>query len=86
MSEEEKPTRARVPRPPARGFLPRNVVKVTPADNMNAERLAPMTFNMPRDWHTEFKMTSTVYGISMKELLIECFSAWKREQIAKSKE
>jgi len=78
---ETKQTRAAVP-PPRKSFLPDPVVAtpVGAADNMKAERLAPMTFNMPRDWHTRFKMTATAHGMNMKELLIASFAAWEREQ------
>lgn len=72
-------TRANVPAPKRKGFLPETAV-VQPAQNMSGERLAPMTFNMPRDWHIEFKTTATLNGMNMKELLIDCFEAWKREQ------
>lgn len=52
-------------------------------DNKTGERLAPMTFNMPREWHIRFKMTAASRGISMKELLVESFAAWEREQRGK---
>jgi hypothetical protein len=42
--------------------------------------LAPMTFNMPRGWHFEFKMEATRLGISMHELLKLSFVAYKRER------
>ena len=73
----EKKTRAAVP-PPRQNFLP-EIVPVSAANNMKGERLAPMTFNMPRDWHTKFKMTATANGMNMKDLLLECFAAWERE-------
>jgi hypothetical protein len=79
----EKTTRAAVP-PPPRQFLP-NIDAPLPASNMRAEDIAPMTFNMPRDWHTRFKMTATAYGMNMKELLLESFAAWEREQKTKAK-
>lgn len=79
MSEPK--TRAAVPAP-RKGFLPETTV-VQAADNMSGDRLAPMTFNMPRDWHTEFKTTAVVNNMSMKELLIEAFNSWKREQAQK---
>jgi hypothetical protein len=59
----------RVPTPPSSGQA---------ADNMKDERLAPMTFNMPPDWHREFKATAAMNGISMKDLLIESFAAWQK--------
>jgi hypothetical protein len=70
-------TRAAVP-PPRKSFLP-ETVEVEASDNMKAEKLAPMTFNMPRDWHTEFKTTAVLHGMNMKELLQASFEAWKRE-------
>lgn len=48
------------------------------AENFSAERLVGMTFNMPVDWHREFKTTAVVEGISMRELLMRCFDAYKR--------
>lgn len=39
-----------------------------------------MTFNMERDWHTKFKMTAVSRGMGMRQLLIESFAAWEREQ------
>jgi G:T-mismatch repair DNA endonuclease (very short patch repair protein) len=81
MSEPEKKTRANVPAPKSnRKFMPETINRGRAADNMNADRLAPMTFNMPRDWHTEFKTSAVLHGMSMKDLLIECFEAWKREK------
>lgn len=49
-----------------------------PAENFATERLVGMTFNMPRDWHTEFKMRSVAEGISMRELLVRSFDAYKK--------
>lgn len=71
-------TRAVVPPPKKKGFLPEQA-EVKPANNMKGEKLADMTFKMPRDWHTEFKTTATLNGMNMKELLIASFDAWKRE-------
>ena len=81
-----KTTRAAVP-PPRKSFLPERIesAPVGAANNMKGERLAPMTFNMPRDWHTRFKVTAATLGIDMKTLLIESFAAWEREQKAKAK-
>lgn len=53
------------------------------ADNMSAIKTADMTFKMPPAWHGEFKATAAVHGMSMKELLVASFEAWKREQKAK---
>lgn len=39
-----------------------------------------MTFNMERDWHTKFKMAAVSRGMDMRQLLIESFAAWEREQ------
>ena len=78
----EKKTRANVPTPPSarRGFLTSVDYVPEPVNNMKGEKLAPMTFNMPRNWHTDFKTTATLHGMNMKELLMECFDAWKKEQ------
>ena len=75
-------TRAKIT-PPRQSFLPSAPAAPVVANNMKAERLAPMTFNMPRDWHTRFKMAAVQRGINMKDLLIECFAAWEREQSGK---
>lgn len=73
-------TRAAVPAPRNKSFLPTEGAKVAPATNMSKERLAPMTFNMPIDWHRRFKMAAVQEGINMKDLLFQCFEAWLREQ------
>ena len=51
------------------------------ADNFATEQLVGMTFNMPKDWHTEFKMTAVVEGIPMRDLLVRCFDAWKKSRV-----
>jgi hypothetical protein len=80
---QAKKTRAAVPPPKQKSFLP-DTKAVQPANNMKEKKEVPMTFNMPKDWHTEFKTTSIIHGYgSMKEFLFECFAAWKREQEAK---
>ena len=43
------------------------------------EPLAPMTFNMPRAWHTRFKIRAIKHGISMKAQLIESFDALEEQ-------
>jgi hypothetical protein len=48
------------------------------AENFSAERLIGMTFNMPVDWHRDFKTTAVIEGISMRELLFRSFEAYKR--------
>lgn len=73
-------TRAAVPPPKKKGFIPDSLKVTEAARNMKGDRLAPMTFNMPKDWHTEFKTAAVLQDMSMKELLVECFEAWKREQ------
>jgi hypothetical protein len=72
-------TRANIA-PPKRSYLPENIPAPDPVNNMRGEDLAPMTFNMPRGWHVRFKMTAAAHGTSMKDLLIEAFAAWEREQ------
>lgn len=49
------------------------------AANLPTERLVGMTFNMPKDWHREFKMTAVIEGISMHELLLQCFETYKKK-------
>lgn len=36
-----------------------------------------MTFNMPVDWHTRFKMRSIQDGMNMTEMLYQCFLAYE---------
>lgn len=43
------------------------------------EPLAPMTFNMPREWHTRFKLRAAERGISMKALLLEIVGKWEED-------
>jgi hypothetical protein len=73
-------TRAEIAAPRRKNFLPELPEAPAPANNMRSEHLAPMTFNMPRGWHTRFKMTATMHGISMKDLLLQAFAVWEREQ------
>lgn len=47
------------------------------------EQKIGMTFNMPKDWHTTFKMTATMNGMNMTELLFEAFEAWMQVQSLK---
>lgn len=83
MSKEEKNV-VSIPAPKRKTqFLPETPAAPAPADNMRAERLAPMTFNMPKDWHTRFKMTAVQHGMNMKELLMESFEAWEEKQARK---
>lgn len=49
------------------------------SDNFAAERQVGMTFNMPRSWHTEFKMRATQEGMSMRDLLFASFDAFKKQ-------
>ena len=73
-------TRASVPKPPRKGFLPiKSVDRSADPDNMREEKFAPMTFSVPKSWHTRFKMTATAHGMSMKDLLVESFALWERE-------
>jgi hypothetical protein len=94
----ESKTKVKPERPVRSSFMPSPQIEPTmalrtpieqPANNMNGERLAPMTFNMPMPWHAEFKSTAAAlgvergHGVSMKDLLVECFDAWKREKARK---
>ena len=47
---------------------------------MKGNKPVGMTFNMPYDWHLEFKMTAAAHRMPMSKFLVECFNAWKREQ------
>lgn len=53
-------------------------------ENFKKEKDVGMTFIMPREWHTEFKVTASMEGMSMRDLLIQCFESWKREQYLKA--
>jgi hypothetical protein len=88
---EPKTTRAAVAPPKKQTFLPETAVgeEVQPADNMKKSKKAKnevgMTFNMPRDWHTRFKMAAVSRGWDMKDLLVECFATWEKVEREKSK-
>lgn len=82
---ETKPTRAAVAPPPSKAkqsFLPQSArgEEVKPADNMQAKSLVGMTFNMPREWHMQFKMLATQRGVSMHQLLQDIFDEWQRDR------
>ncbi len=49
----------------------------------HSEPLAPMTFNMPRAWHTRFKLRAVERGISMKALVLEIVDEWEEKQAMK---
>lgn len=51
-----------------------------PAAEISRQKRVGMTFNMERDWHTKFKMTAVSRGMDMRQLFIESFAAWEREQ------
>lgn len=78
-------TRAAVPAPKRKknDFLPQAPAPVEAANNMRGEKLAPMTFNMPKSWHTKFKVDASARGISMKDLLILSYDALLREERGK---
>lgn len=80
-------SRARPAPPPkkAQPFIPESQEPVKAADNMKAEKLVGMTFNMPRSWHIRFKMTATSRGLDMKDFLQECFATWERVEREKDK-
>ena len=72
-----KKSRANVPPPPSQ--LPESN-SVPASRNMTPVGDVPMTFVMPRVWHTRFKQTAAAQGISMKELLFRSFEAWEKEE------
>ncbi|SOC90023.1 hypothetical protein SAMN05216358_0039 [Rhizobium sp. AN5] len=88
MTAEAK-TRATPPPPPRKqsSFLAPSATeeRAEAANNMKAEKLVGMTFNMPRDWHTRFKMTAVSRGLDMKEFLMECFATWEKAEREKAK-
>ena len=49
-------------------------------EEMDAEEIVGMTFNMPESWHGEFKAMAALQNISMKQLLMECFDCWKKSE------
>lgn len=46
-------------------------------DQTKHARKIGMTFNMPQDWHMEFKKAAVTNGMNMNVLLKEAFEAWK---------
>lgn len=50
-----------------------------PSDNFSKQRLVGMTFNMPEEWHTRFKITAAAQKISMRKLLELSFDAYVRD-------
>ncbi|QIG69053.1 hypothetical protein EVB78_019 [Rhizobium phage RHph_N1_15] len=50
--------------------------KIEAADNMTEVKLRDLNFKVDPEFHTKFKMTATAAGLSMKELLEQCFDAW----------
>lgn len=76
-----------VPKKPIRaGFLADiEMPTMVPApDNMKAEKTADMTFRMDPKWHSRFKATAALHGMSMKELLVESFALWEQSKKGKS--
>lgn len=53
---------------------------IQPSNNLPDERLVGMTFNMPKEWHTKFKMTALTEDISMRDLLFRCFDVYLRSK------
>lgn len=49
------------------------------ATKLKSEKVG-MTFNMPEDWHAEFKTAAIAMGMSMHVLLLEAFEAWQLVQ------
>lgn len=64
------------PPPKNKEFLPERQVQA--ADNMKRKKEVMMSFNMPTDWHVRFKTTAVMKGLSMKDLLIEVFDEWEK--------
>lgn len=50
------------------------------SDNFSEEKQVGMTFNMPRSWHTEFKIAAASQGVPMREFLMTLFAEWKSRQ------
>ncbi|MGV1754858.1 hypothetical protein [Agrobacterium sp. CG674] len=68
-----KQTRAATPPPPSKSFLPEAATSepVKAANNMRGRKEIMMSFNVPAEWHSAFKTTASMRGISMRELLFE---------------
>lgn len=58
--------------PPAPAETPDNLSKPT-------EDTLDLNFKVPADFHREFKVTATLRGMKMKDLLIASFNAWKEK-------
>lgn len=50
-------------------------------DNLSqpTERLVDMNFRVPESMHRKFKVTAAMRGISMKDLLDECWSLYQEK-------
>lgn len=48
-----------------------------PSENFAKEELVGMTFNVPKSWHTEFKIVASQRRGSMHDLLFEIYDFWK---------
>lgn len=82
----EKASRANIAPPKAKtpaSFLPVTEEPVGASKNMSGSKIVMMSFNMPFDWHTRFKTTAASRGLSMKDLLVECFAAWEKQERGK---
>lgn len=60
-------------------YLPDNA-RPQVADNMASEKMIQVSFNMPEIWHRRFKTAAAQSGKSMKEILMESFELWERNQ------
>ncbi|MTH61181.1 hypothetical protein [Paracoccus litorisediminis] len=50
------------------------------SDNLPSKRIISMTFNMPEDWHTRFKVEAATRGITMRQLFEDCWDSYVRER------
>jgi hypothetical protein len=52
---------------------------VKAANNMKDGKDIMMSFNMPVAWHSRFKMTAASRNMKMRELLMECFDLYEKQ-------
>jgi hypothetical protein len=50
------------------------------SSNFREEKTVGMTFNMPKDWHTQFKIAAAQEGMTMRDLLQVVFAEWKKNR------
>lgn len=81
-----KQTRAKVPPPLKQRLAAAPPVTMIAPDNLSkpSDEVQDLNFKVSPAFHRDFKVTATVRGMSMKELLEASFSAWKEKYGEKS--